>query len=374
MAETRAVIRFAAIGNPREVLEAHDPRPTSAASAFQVGAPANATRFTLEGQRSDHGLSRGLRSPLWLAALGVLLLNDHVLKQSSFAGVVTGKLSDVAGLIVAPLVLAVLLGVRSRRAWATCNVAVVGVFAAMQIFPSVAQLVDHTMSTLGFSWRTTPDPTDLLAIPAAFIAANVFSKYLQCDHDHARPRTAATLWTLLDDPGATSHLRAKLSVAAQCGATALGFAACLATSVEKPTAPFDGRVTMLNADDEPLTLSIRPLGGAVTQEECGIWTQQAQGAQQPAVQASDFAEASEIDVAPWGLIELTQGEPGTCGAILMTSADLVPTVLLWSSDRVVRRYESWAEGDLETYVNDGVREIVHSSQPSQYWLIELDAP
>jgi hypothetical protein len=46
----------------------------------------------------------GLLRPIPLAALGVLILNDHVLK-AAFPGLVTGKLSDFAGLIVLPILL-----------------------------------------------------------------------------------------------------------------------------------------------------------------------------------------------------------------------------------------------------------------------------
>jgi hypothetical protein len=45
----------------------------------------------------------------WASALALLLLNDHVLKCSGFLpGAVTGKLSDLAGLVVAPVLAAVL--------------------------------------------------------------------------------------------------------------------------------------------------------------------------------------------------------------------------------------------------------------------------
>jgi hypothetical protein len=47
--------------------------------------------------------------PLTVGATAVLLLNDHVLKQA-WPGLVTGKLSDVAGLVVAPPVLGLLFG------------------------------------------------------------------------------------------------------------------------------------------------------------------------------------------------------------------------------------------------------------------------
>ena len=59
---------------------------------------------------------RVLASPVFVLALVVLVLNDHVFKQA-WPGLVTGKLSDFAGLVVAPLLLAVPLaaiGVRRR--------------------------------------------------------------------------------------------------------------------------------------------------------------------------------------------------------------------------------------------------------------------
>ena len=45
----------------------------------------------------------GLLHPVALGALAILVLNDQLLK-AAWPGIVTGKLSDVAGLIVAPLV------------------------------------------------------------------------------------------------------------------------------------------------------------------------------------------------------------------------------------------------------------------------------
>ena len=53
---------------------------------------------------------RALASPGFALALVVLVLNDHVLK-TAYPGWITGKLSDVAGLVLAPLLLGVLLTV-----------------------------------------------------------------------------------------------------------------------------------------------------------------------------------------------------------------------------------------------------------------------
>ena len=57
---------------------------------------------------------RALAHPLAVGSLVLLALNDHVLKQA-WPGWVTGKLSDLAGLVVAPLVLAVALAVTGVR-------------------------------------------------------------------------------------------------------------------------------------------------------------------------------------------------------------------------------------------------------------------
>ncbi len=62
-----------------------------------------------------------------MLALVVLVLNDHVLKQA-YPGMLTGKLSDVAGLVVAPLLLGVLLtAMRASRGPMPVAIALTGV-------------------------------------------------------------------------------------------------------------------------------------------------------------------------------------------------------------------------------------------------------
>ena len=56
---------------------------------------------------------RALRHPLWWMALVLLLANDHVPTGAGLLpAALTGKLSDVAGLVVAPALLATILGAR----------------------------------------------------------------------------------------------------------------------------------------------------------------------------------------------------------------------------------------------------------------------
>ena len=139
-----------------------------------------------------------LLHPVMLAALALLILNDHVLKRTS-PGPITGKLSDVAGLVVLPVVLVAaweLLGRNeARRASAGRTVillalAVTGIgFAivktqaaaadAFGLALGMAQWLPVSLQHLAIgeaiaSIGTAPvlaDPTDLIALPALGVAA-----------------------------------------------------------------------------------------------------------------------------------------------------------------------------------------------------------
>ena len=103
----------------------------------------------------------GVLHPVALIALAVLVLNDQVLK-AAWPGFVTGKLSDIAGLIVAPLALQAAwevgdMGVGRWRGPSltvlAVSIAVVGLgFAAVQIWEPA------TMPTAGASARTVAVP------------------------------------------------------------------------------------------------------------------------------------------------------------------------------------------------------------------------
>ena len=55
--------------------------------------------------------------PAAIAALVVLVVNDHLLK-AAYPGWITGKLSDFAGMVLAPLVLvAIVDAIAPVRAW-----------------------------------------------------------------------------------------------------------------------------------------------------------------------------------------------------------------------------------------------------------------
>lgn len=114
---------------------------------------------------------RALARPQSLAAIGLLLLNDHILK-GLFPGVITGKLSDIAGLAFFPLLLALVLGLLFRKPGSTLLVSsvVTGIcFTAIKTIPAAAAVAEQLMSPI-WPWRIIVDPTDLIALPSIPIA------------------------------------------------------------------------------------------------------------------------------------------------------------------------------------------------------------
>jgi hypothetical protein len=133
--------------------------------------------------------TRALTAPVTIAAIAVLVVNDHVLK-AAYPGWVTGKLSDVAGLAFFPLLLAAVaerIGSRGVRVTVIAAAATGVVFAAVKTVPLAADA--YRVGLAALQWparaigalvggRATPglgevqlvmDPTDLLALPALAI-------------------------------------------------------------------------------------------------------------------------------------------------------------------------------------------------------------
>jgi outer membrane protein assembly factor BamB len=112
-----------------------------------------------------------LAHPLWIASLAVLAINDHALKTAGpLPSIVTGKLSDLAGLVVAPALLATLLRARTPRAWWLCAAAVAAVFSAINLSPTAAHAFTGAFASLGIPFAVWPDPTDLIALPAVSLS------------------------------------------------------------------------------------------------------------------------------------------------------------------------------------------------------------
>jgi hypothetical protein len=160
---------------------------------------ADAARPTDEPSAAPHAPAAGdgMLAPVALGALALLVLNDHVLK-ARFPGVVTGKLSDFAGLVFFPLLLVALVEVAqralgrfsrpSRRVLLVCVLATGAVFSLTKTWEPAGDLYRGALGVLqwpayaaGALLRGAPlppvrtvrhavDPTDLIALPSLWVA------------------------------------------------------------------------------------------------------------------------------------------------------------------------------------------------------------
>jgi hypothetical protein len=120
----------------------------------------------------------GLLHPIPLAAIAVLIVNDHFLK-TAYPGLITGKLSDFAGMIFFPLFLQGVWEVVRAASGKTAvadrrvllgSVAVTALmFGSMKLVPAANDFWVALLSTFGHSVIAL-DPTDLIALPALAIA------------------------------------------------------------------------------------------------------------------------------------------------------------------------------------------------------------
>ncbi len=137
---------------------------------------------------------KALVHPVTLASLVVLVVNDHFLKWR-WPGVVTGKLSDVAGMILAPIVLAafVELATKRRAPW-MCTLAVAAAFALVKTWAPATHAYEVVFATLRFAQRVVlvRDPTDLVALPFGAIAAAVINSAARCTAVKIHDGAAAT--------------------------------------------------------------------------------------------------------------------------------------------------------------------------------------
>jgi hypothetical protein len=124
--------------------------------------------------------------PLAVLALITLIVNDHILKPR-WPGLLTGKLSDLAGLVFLPLLIIALYEVARAalgRPWQVSERGVVVIVVAVALGFAVTKLSTGVAATYGdlLGWLRWPlighwrqvaisrDPTDILCTPGAIVA------------------------------------------------------------------------------------------------------------------------------------------------------------------------------------------------------------
>jgi len=119
-----------------------------------------------------------LGDPRFIGALAVLVVNDAILKDR-FGNWLTGKLSDVAGLVVLPVLVAtvlILVGASRRSAWRLAATVVGAWFAAMKVWRPAAEATEWLFSVLTQApSQIVVDPTDLVGLVGLAVAARVIS-------------------------------------------------------------------------------------------------------------------------------------------------------------------------------------------------------
>lgn len=143
----------------------------------------------------DHLALAALSHPFSIGAVALLLLNDHVLKQS-FPSFLTGKLSDFAGLFFFPFLLAAIVGLVARlarrrpdgdRLMATCFAATAIGFTLIKVHPGGNALAIQALQlALALPVRIVQDSTDLIALAALWPAWRLWRSL-----DHRRAANSA---------------------------------------------------------------------------------------------------------------------------------------------------------------------------------------
>ncbi|SES47621.1 hypothetical protein SAMN05216199_4118 [Pedococcus cremeus] len=248
---------------------------------------------------------RWLGAPPTLLALAVLVLNDHVLKQSA-PGFVTGKLSDVAGLVLAPALLAVVLTLlRIPRAAPVALVATAVGFTLVKTTTEGVEVANHLWSAVGWPTQMLRDPTDLIALPGLLLAAHV-SRAERRRGAGARRRAALALGALAL-PFAVVATAATSPCTTWRGLESVGVVngdfsgppsrtehrVVIALSYQKTSIDVDGRWTTLNSLDEARVGDLGP----TLEEACSVeaprrcW-RRTPDTREPWVEASDDGGAT----------------------------------------------------------------------------------
>ena len=265
---------------------------------------------------SDRSLrpERALLTPTWVASLALLVANDHWLKGSGLLpDFLTGKLSDFAGLLMAPVLLATLLRVRTRRGLLACHLAVAAVFAGIQISVGFADQWSALMGLLGHPWTITSDLSDLIALPFLLLSW----KLLLPEMDDSKP------------------MLVPLQRTAVAGLSVFGLWSTVATSdIDSGIDPNDiwyqdvyGAVYINNANEFDISLFVRPLRDDLSVECYEVAADPGRLLTEDA-----FAEAQVWSLPPRTNVALDITGNRACAAALVAGEGIEPQIIFFDSN------------------------------------------
>jgi hypothetical protein len=237
-------------------------------------------------------------------ATAILVANDVWLKgHPLFPPVLTGKLSDFCGLIVAPLTLVLMFGLTSLTGRLLAFVVPVLTFVAVKLDERCAEWLVAALAMTGVSWKVQADPTDVVALAIVPLAWMLASGIVQ-RRDRADQKTTSR-------PRVIPRL-----------VTALGAVACLGSG-EPPA--FSAQAYLVNGTGEELEVEIGALAGRVN---CAA---QPDFSRLP-LRDDDFNTGENILLPPDAVLPLERG----CAPIRISTTGLI-TAVTWSPLLPTRR-------------------------------------
>jgi hypothetical protein len=258
-------------------------------------------------------MASGWPERAWTLALVLLIVNDHVLKGAGWLpAVVTGKLSDYAGLVVAPVLVAVLMAlsdIRGPRARLVCFAAVVAPFVTIKLSTDAAHVLESALDLAGVRSRIWSDPTDLVALGVLPLAWRV-SAALEEHVAETVPRLRHVLGAML------------------------GGVACLASSAPAPV-KYETSAYLVSMAPKLETVEVSRVTAVL---DCT-----ALDASVTALDASDFQAAFCSNIGPADVLPLDRDfvnihedtvkgpfeEEPPCDAVLLGVRGLDPTIVFW---------------------------------------------
>lgn len=114
-----------------------------------------------------------------LFPLILLVLNDHVLKHSRFAGFATGKLSDFAGLMVFAISWLLVFRPQKKSGTVTSLLTITAIFLFFKCTESGCALAERLLGKVGIISHFWPDVTDACALAILPLALMGYRKLFQ---------------------------------------------------------------------------------------------------------------------------------------------------------------------------------------------------